>query len=128
MNLFEEAIKGKYRFNYKGVITIEDLYDLSLKDLDNIYKDLNKQFKKTDEEGLLFKKTSEDVELDNKIKLVKYIFEEKIEEQKKMKKKFEDKEQARILDEIIYKKEQQNLENMSIEELKAMRKELGGEN
>ena len=40
-NKFEIAIRNKYRFPYKGMITIEDLWDLSVTQLDGIFKTLN---------------------------------------------------------------------------------------
>lgn len=43
INMFEIATKNKYRYPFnKGLITTEDLWNLSLKDLDNIFKVLNK--------------------------------------------------------------------------------------
>ena len=40
-NMFEKAVKGKYRFPYKGQIAVEDLYDLPLGSLDTVFKTLN---------------------------------------------------------------------------------------
>lgn len=53
MNLFEIAVREKYRFPYKGMISTEDLWDLSVTSLDSIFKTLNKERKNADEESLL---------------------------------------------------------------------------
>ena len=41
-NMWIEALKKKYRFEYKGLINVEDLFDLKLEDLDYIYKNLKR--------------------------------------------------------------------------------------
>ena len=46
MNLFEVAVREKYRFPYNGMISTEDLWDLSVNALDSIFKTLNKDKKK----------------------------------------------------------------------------------
>lgn len=35
-NIFEKATKEKYRFPFKGQVSVEDLWDLKLQDLDSI--------------------------------------------------------------------------------------------
>jgi len=80
MNIFEKAVKGKYRFPFKGSITVEDLFDLSVTDLDTVFKSLNSQVKQVKEESLLSTRTktkSEDV-LETSIEIVKYIVTEKL--------------------------------------------------
>ena len=73
MDMFESAARGKYRFPFKGQVTVEDLWDLSPKDLDSIFKTLNAQSKKANEESLLASKRATDVVLDTKIEIVRYI-------------------------------------------------------
>ena len=121
-NIFESATKGKYRFPFKGMISVEDLWDLKLQDLDSVFKSLNKQKKQNDEESLLQVKTAEDQELDNKIQIVKYIVkfkQEEIEERLQAKDK---KEYNQKLLELIERKQNEELAGKSIEELQAMLK------
>ena len=121
-NIFEAATKGKYRFPFKGMISVEDLWDLKLQDLDSVFKSLNKQKKQNDEESLLQVKTAEDQELDNKIQIVKYIVkfkQEEIEERLQAKDK---KEYNQKLLELIERKQNEELARKSIEELQAMLK------
>ena len=72
-NIFEVATRGKYRFPYKGQITVEDLWDLSVTQLDSIFKTLNAQYKQSKEESLLETKSKEDEVLDTQIAIVKHI-------------------------------------------------------
>lgn len=121
-NIFEAATKEKYRFPFKGMISVEDLWDLKLQDLDSVFKSLNKQKKQNDEESLLQVKTAEDQELDNKIQIVKYIVkfkQEEIEERLQAKDK---KEYNQKLLELIERKQNKELAGKSIEELQAMLK------
>ncbi len=95
-NIFEFASRHRLRFSYKGSISTEDLWNLSLTELDSIFKTLNKQFKTSQEESLLETKSEENKVLEVKIAIVKYIVaakqkeaEEKLqaEERKKRKQK-----------------------------------------
>ena len=40
-NLFEVATRKQYRFPYKGNASVEDLWHLSLTELDAVFKTLN---------------------------------------------------------------------------------------
>ena len=79
-NLFEIATRNRYRFNYKGVMTVEDLWSLRVEDLDAIFKMLNRQKKTADEDSLLATKSAEDQDLANKIDIVRYIVSVKLAE------------------------------------------------
>lgn len=119
--IFTNASRKKYRFNYKGVITTEDLWDLSLKDLDSIYKSLRKQEKMEDEEeSLLTTKTAADTELSEKIAIVKFIVQTKQEEAAAaMNAKVKADRRQEILS-VIDKKKKAALDEMSIEDLTKM--------
>ena len=52
-NMFEVATRNKFRFPFKGLISVEDLWELSVDNLDSIFKSLNSEMKKTKEESLL---------------------------------------------------------------------------
>lgn len=82
-NLFESATRSKMRFPFKGMISVEDLWDLSLTNLDSVFKSLNAEVKKFEEESLLHTKSKEDEEISNKIEIVKYIVNVKLNEKKK---------------------------------------------
>lgn len=123
-NMFEKAVKGKYRFPYKGQIAVEDLYDLPLGALDTVFKTLNAEVKKTDEESLLQTKSEEDDILSTKIEIVKYIFNEKLEEKKNRQEAAELKEKKQKIMQIIATKQDEALRNASVEDLQKMLDEL----
>ncbi|ALS22229.1 hypothetical protein [Paenibacillus naphthalenovorans] len=125
MNIFEYAVKNKIRFPFKGMITTEDLWDLTVEHLDSIFKTLNSQSKQAKEESLLNTKTKEDKELDIKIEIVKYIVNEKLEEQKARLQAKEKKEQKQKIMEVLAAKQNEALQNKSPEELMKMLKEMG---
>ena len=123
-NIFEIATRTKMRFPFKGQISIEDLWDLSVKDLDAIYKTLNAQAKKSQEESLLATKTKEDETVSVQIEIVKYIVTTKLAEAEAVKKSRELKEKKQKIMEIMSAKQDEALHNMSVEDLQKMLDEL----
>lgn len=117
---FEFALRNKVRFPYKGMISVEDLYDLSVRELDSVFKTLNAQVKKSQEESLLATKTKEDETLSIQIEIVKYIFNAKVAEAEAVKQSKELKEKKQKLMELIAEKEDAALKDKSTDELKAM--------
>lgn len=120
MNKFEVAVRNKYRFPYKGMISVEDLWDLSLTSLDSVYKTLNSEKKQSEEDSLMSTKDEKTTELQNKIDIVKYIYSEKVAEREKKKMETENRAKKQRIMEILANKQNAALENMSEEELKAM--------
>lgn len=118
--MFEQATRLKLRFNHKGLCSVEDLWDLSLKSLDIIYKELKKQSKEQKEESLLGIKDQNDKILDIKIEIIKYIVEVKLMEQKQR----QLASQKQKLLAIIAEKEDKKLYDMDIEDLKKLAQEL----
>lgn len=118
-NLFEIATRNHYRFTYKGVMTVEDLWDLSVDALDAIFKTLNRQKKTADEYSLLAVKSAEDIELANKIELVKYIVSIKLAEADERVNAAEKKAQRDKILAIMAKKQDAALEGMDMKQLEA---------
>ena len=123
-NIFEYATRNKIRFPFKGMISVEDLWDLSLVNLDSIYKMLNKQVKQSEEESLLNTKTNVDTELEVQIAIVKYIVSVKLEEQNAREQAAAKKAQKQKIMAIIASKEDEALHNSSVDDLKKMLDEL----
>lgn len=117
MNLFEVATRANYQFPFRGMINVIDLWDLSLTNLDSVFKTLNAEVKKFEEESLLHTKSKEDEEISNKIEIVKYIVNVKLNEKKKRENDIKNAETRQKLLEIKAKRQNDALENMSDEEL-----------
>ena len=123
-NMFEVATRTKMRFPFKGMISVEDLWDLSVQNLDKVFKALNSQRKEAQEESLLNVKSSEDEVLDTQIAIVKYIFDVKLDEQAARVKVAENKEKKQKIMALMAKKDDEAMENMSKEELQKLLDEL----
>lgn len=124
-NIFEYATRRALRFPYKGSQSVEDLWNLSVTELDKIYKTLNKQIKQSEEESLLSIKSAVDEELDVQIAIVKHIVSVKLAEQEAREKASAKKAQKQKIMSIIAAKQDEALQNSSIDDLKKMLDELG---
>lgn len=123
--MFETATREKYRFPFKGQIGVEDLWDLSVNDLDAIFKTLSKEAKQTEEESLLATKSKGDTVLSTKIAIVKHIVSVKLAEIENKKLAHERAEQKQKIMAILASKQDQALQNKTPEELQAMLDQLG---
>ena len=124
-NLFELATRNKMRFPFNGLISVEDLWDLSLTNLDSVFKILNAEVKKSEEESLLNTKSKEDEELYNKIEIVKYIVGVKLAEKEAKEDEKKNREMKQRLLAIKAKRQNEALENLSDEDLDRAIAELG---
>lgn len=120
MDIFKYAVKNKMRFSYKGVCTVEDLYDIPLSGLDKMYGELKKQQKSFGEDSLLNKKSSEEKEIGIKIEIIESIVADRLADIDKAKKVQQTRERNRRIAQIIADKEDAALNDMSLEDLKAM--------
>lgn len=123
--LFINATRVNYQFPFRGMINVIDLWDLSLTNLDSVFKTLNAEVKKSEEESLLNTKSKEDEEISNKIEIVKYIVSVKLDEKKKREDAKKNAEMRQRLLEIKAKRQDAALENMSDEDLDKALAELG---
>lgn len=121
---FEYATRTKLRFQFKGQISVEDLWDLTPQELDAIYKSLNAQAKQSKEESLLQVKTAADKVTEVKIDIVKYIVNTKLAEAQARQEAVKLKQQEQKVKELIAAKQEASLENKSEEELAALLKQI----
>lgn len=118
--LFEMATRSKLRFpSTKGELSVEDLWDLSDKDLDVVYKNLKDQKVKSSEESLL-DDANVDPKLTAAIGIVKYIFTTKRNERLAEKERINKKLTQRKYIDALSKKQDEAIEKMSEAELRAM--------
>lgn len=122
--MFEKAVRQKLRFNYKGICTVEDLWDLSLEELDSVYKTLQSEKKKHSEVSLLNERNKEEDTLQLKIDVVSHIFNVLKNEKDLREVRKERKEKKQKILDIIARKQEADLENKSIDELNALVNEL----
>ncbi|WP_149731458.1 hypothetical protein [Methanobrevibacter millerae] len=118
-NVWVECLKNKYRFEFKGLISVEDLFDLKLEDLDSIYRNLKNEEKDLQGDSLLDTAKNPKIgEIQVKIDVVKAVFDIKQTDIKNTEKAFANKAQKDKILAIIEDKENQELSEKSIEELK----------
>lgn len=123
--MFEKASRLKLRFiTDVGNLSTEDLWDLNLKQLNILAKSINKIVREDEEVDFLEEENSENLILKLKFDIVLHVLNVKKEEKKialeSIKRR---KERDKILD-IIEKKQDESLENLSEEELKKKLNEL----
>ena len=115
-NIFEQAARGKYRFPFRGLCTVEDLWDLNVNNLDAVYKELNKQKRNNNEDSLL-ETSNEDTRLNDMIEIVKHVVSVKQKEKADRILEKERKERNQMIMDIIKDKEYEDLKSKSISEL-----------
>ena len=123
--MFEIAVRNKFRFPFRGAISTEDLWDLSVQQLDEIFKTLKSQEKKAQEESLLNVRTPEDTVLETKIEIIRYIVGIKLEEANQAQRAKETRDKREKILAVLAEKQDADLRNKSPEELQAMLDQLG---
>lgn len=118
--MFEVATRNKLRFPFRGLISIEDLWDLSVQNLDSVFKTLNSQVKQAKEESLLQTRTSEDETLELQIEIIKYIVSVKVKEAADRLKSKANREEKQKLYAILAQKQEAELQGKTAEEIQAM--------
>lgn len=123
-NIYKFAAEHALRYPYKGSITTEDLFNLTVRQLDEIHIALKRQVRKNNDESLLAAtdKTDEDIELEVKIAIVKDIFNSKQEQAKLRRDALEKQKYNQKIAGIIAEKEDAALRDKSVDELKEMLK------
>jgi len=117
--MFEKACKAKLRFSSeRGLLSVEDLFDLSLQKLNKMAKTLNKELKASIEEDFLEEKSEEDVLTKLRFDIVLRILNLKKSE-KKAKSEASSKrvEKERLLG-LLERKQHESDESLTEEELK----------
>lgn len=124
-NIWIESLQNKYRFEFKGLISVEDLFDLKLEDLNGIYISLKKNEKELQTDSLMEKEGNPQIkEVETKIKIVKSIFKMKDAEIKRREQEAVNNTRKQKILSIIEDKQDQELSEKSIEELKDIYEEL----
>ena len=127
MSIFKEAAKLKLRFKAKGNMSVEDLFDLPLTSKDGVsLNDIAKEIYKNIKEDSGVDFVGEVVETDRieelKLQIVKEIIKDKKDDIKRKEESEVKKSHNENIDKLIAAKEAEALSNLSIEDLKALRK------
>lgn len=119
-NLFLEASRRKLRFETnKGQLSTEDLWDLSLTNLDTLAKAVNKKLKEDSEESFITVRSKTNTELNLKLEILVFIIRTKQEEQEAAKNRLAKQAELSTLKELLANKKMQELSNLTPEELQA---------
>lgn len=123
-DIYKKALRQNIRFECKGLRSTEELWDLTVEQLDSIFQVLNAQRKTKSEESLLSTQTLETAELDLKLDIIRDIvatlLQEKAEREETANKAAR---KQRILETIARKKDEE-LGNLSTDELEELARQL----
>lgn len=123
-NLFERATREKTRFNFKGSISVEELWDLSLINLDTIYGNLESELERLPKKSLLEINSDQREGIEFKQEIIKHIVEVKKKEQKLAEESVINAHKKKMLLDIIAEKQNESYKNMSLEDLQSMVEKL----
>lgn len=115
--MFEKALRMRLRFKADcGVVTSEDLWQLSLQYLDDLARQLNKEIQEK-EVSFIAETTDSDAKLQLSFEIVKHIITVKLAEKEALKVKLENQQRRKQLIEALNDRRQSDLKAMSEEEL-----------
>ncbi len=124
-NIFEEAVRRNLTFDFKGQVTIQQLYaSKDLAALEEYEAKLNEQVEKFGKRTrkTTTAKSAEQETLELQLAIVSRILDVKLQEIEDRKLEKENKDYNASLDALIYEKQQEALKSLSIEELKKLKK------
>lgn len=125
MEIFLKAVRMKLRFQTnKGLLSVEELFDLKLTELDSVAIAVNKQLKDSKEESFIATKTKANTELELRLEILKAIIEIKQTEAKAKSDKAKKDQELERLNELLLRKQDSALEQLSPDEIKARIAEL----
>lgn len=124
--MWTEALSRKLRFEHDGLKSTEDLFDLSLNDLDEIYRSLKKEmdeYNKYSTDSLMDKDDERDEtyeELELKIDVVTAVFNHLKKQQEELQRRIALQNKKDKILGLIADKETEELSNKSVSELKEL--------
>ena len=119
--MYKEALQKKLRFKTnKGMISTEDLFDLSLQNLDTLAIMLDKKISEAPKKSFIEELPDEENDDELRFSIVKDVINIKLKARKDNINRAQIDARNKRIAELIAKKEDEALENKSIEELRAM--------
>lgn len=123
MDIFKLASQQKLRFQTsKGLLTTEQLWDLSIAELDNLAVTLNQEYEESGKKSFLVKKSIKDKKAKLSFDVVYDILNTKVEENETARQKAEDKAHNEKILNLIAEKQDESLKGKSVAELKKLLK------
>jgi len=120
---YKESIRGKYRYQTgKGNLTTEQLWDLNVTELDALAVSLQEEIEVSGKKSFLIQRSDADKALKIQFDVVFDILSTKVEEAELAKTAKDRKAHNAKIDALIAKKQEEQLEVLSVEELLAMKK------
>lgn len=123
-NIYKQALRQNIRFEYKGLRSTEDLWDLTVEQLDSIFQVLNASRKAKSEESLLSTKSEEASELDLKLEIIRDVVSTLLQEKTDRENAAAKSVQKQKVLEAIARKKDDALGNLSVEELEELARSL----
>ena len=124
MNIFEKATREKTRFCFKGLVSVEELWDLSLEYLDSLWCELESELEKLPQKSLLATNTKQRDEIEFKQEIIKHIVETKKAEKLANEQSKANAAKKQMVLDIIEQKKNEDLKSMSLEELTKLAESL----
>ncbi len=124
MNIFEKATREKTRFCFKGLVSVEELWDLSLEYLDSLWSELESELEKLPKKSLLATNTKQRDEIEFKQEIIKHIVETKKAEKLANEQSKANAAKKQMVLDIIEQKKNEDLKSMSLEELTKLAESL----
>lgn len=119
-NQFVNATRKKYRFqSNKGLLTVEDLWELNLAALDSIAVDLDEKIQKAGRKSFIERRSPSTTDDATKLDIVKFVIETKQTEADAAKVRAEKANQREFLKSLLEKKQIAQLENLTPEQIQA---------
>lgn len=124
MDIFERATREKTRFCFKGLVSVEELWDLSLEYLDSLWCELESELEKLPKKSLLATNTKQRDEIEFKQEIIKHIVETKKAEKLANEQLKANAAKKQMVLDIIEQKKNEDLKSMSLEELTKLAESL----
>jgi hypothetical protein len=125
-DIFAIAAKKKFRFKTnKGEVATEDLFDLSLENLDTIAVNLDETVSKAGRKSFITTRTPSSTEPTQKLDIVKSVIQFKQEENDVRKARAEKAAQRSFLKTLLEKKQIAQLEGLPLADIQAQLAALG---
>lgn len=123
--MFKQASKLKLRFQTnRGLLSSEQLWDLTLTDLSNAVKAVKKVLKKNDDDELSFLEDTKIVDVENQLRfdILKDVYLSKKKESEELRDIAATKEHNQKILALIAEKQEEGLKAKSVDELMALLK------